>query len=171
MKLLGAILVMTASCGIGFLYAGELKKRKTELEELHILMKLFLGDIRYMRTALPEAISKAMLRHQGSYSAFLQEIADVMSQSPGIAFSDIWKTAVVNSLRQSSLNDTDKQRLIRFGETISYADRESIISCFEQYIEELREEINETHRVAGTKAKLYRSLGVLAGVFIVVLFI
>jgi len=43
--------------------------------------------------------------------------------------------------------------------------------CFEQYISELKEEINDISRVAGTKIKLYRSLGVLAGVFIVVLFI
>jgi len=171
MKLLGAILVMTASCGIGFLCAGEITKRKKELEEQYTLMRLILGDIRYMRATLPEAINKAIIRHQGSYAEFLRTTADMLAEAPGISLSDIWKRAVGKSLQQSSLNESDKQMLKSFGESLSVADRENVMLCFEQYISELKEEINDISRVAGTKIKLYRSLGVLAGVFIVVLFI
>ena len=171
MKILGAILVMMASCGIGFLYAGEINRRKMELEEQYNLMKLILGDIRYMRAVLPEAINKAIIRHQGSYMRFLKIISELLSESPGITFSDIWSTAVEKGLTQSALQQTDKQMLKRFGESVSLADRENTMLCFEQYISELKDEIEEISRVAGTKMKLYRSLGILTGAFIVVLFI
>jgi len=134
-------------------------------------MRLILGDIRYMRATLPEAINKAIIRHQGSYAEFMKTIAERLAEAPGISFSDIWKNAVEKSLRQSSLNETDKQMLKGFGESLSVADREHVMLCIEQYINELKEEINEINRVVGTKTKLYRSLGVLTGVFIVVLFI
>jgi len=171
MKILGAILVMTASCGIGFFCAGEVDKRKKELEEQYNLIRLIFGDIRYMRATLPEAVNKAIVRHQGSYSLFLRIIADRLSEAPGISLSDIWNDAVSNGLKQSSLKESDKQTLKNFGESVSLADRENVMMCFEQYISELKEEINGIKRAAGAKVKLYRSLGVLAGVFIVVLFI
>lgn len=171
MKIIGAIFVMIASCGIGFLFAGELKKRKQELVEQYNLMRLLLGDVRYMRAALPEAINKAIIRHQGSYSGFLRTVAELLGEAPGICLSDIWKRAVEESLQHSSLKESDKQMLKCFGESISVADRENVMLCFEQYLSELKEEIDAVSRVAGTKARLYRSLGVLTGIFIIVLFI
>lgn len=162
---------MVASCGIGFLYAGEINRRKRELEEQYNLMKLILGDIRYMRAVLPEAINKAIVRHQGSYSLFLRMLSDLLAESPGIAFTDIWRKAVDKGLIQSALQETDKQMLKQFGESVLLADRENTMLCFEQYIDELKEKIDGISRVVGTKCKLYRSLGILIGAFIIVLFI
>ena len=171
MKLLGIVLVISASSGIGFLYAGEIKKRKRELEELCNLLKLLLGDIRYMRATLPESVNKAMNRHKGCFSEFLNKLAKCLSESPGVALSDIWKCAVIEGLRFSSLNLEDKQMLIRFGEMIVSSERDTVISLLEQYIEELKNHIQLIHNTASVKVKLYRSLGILAGVFIVILLI
>ena len=79
--------------------------------------------------------------------------------------------AVEKGLKQSALTESDKQQLRQFGEAIEFSDRENIVMCFEQYLGVLKEEISEINRVVRTKTRLYRSLGVLAGVFIVVLFI
>ena len=62
MKIVGAAFVLISSGGIGFLYAQQLIKRVREMEELYQLLKLILGDIRYMRTTLPEAVEKARKR-------------------------------------------------------------------------------------------------------------
>ena len=134
-------------------------------------MRVILGDIRYMRATLPEAISKGIVRHHGSYSGFLKAVADMLEEAPGICFSDIWQKAVKDCLHQSALKEADKQILINFGESVSVADREHVMMCFEQYLDTLKDEIDGVSRVAGTKTKLYRSLGVLTGVFIIVLFI
>ena len=171
MKLVGAIFVMIASSGIGFLYASEVKKRKYELEELCNLLKMLLGDIRYMRSTLYESVKNAMRRHQGSYAEFLSNVSELLSDSPGIAFEDIWKQAVISGLRNGSLNTDDKQKIIRFGERISSAERETVIACFEQYIEEIGTEVKDVHNIVASKVKLYRSMGVLTGIFIVILLI
>jgi len=171
MRIIGAVLVMVASCGIGFLFAAEVSKRRKELEEQYSLMRLLLGDIRYMRDSFPEAIRKEMLRHKGSYDSFLNAVSERLCEAAGQSFAEIWRTAVESELQQSALTEADKQRMKYFGESITYTDRENVMMCFEHYLEELKEEIDGTNRVAGTKMKLYRSLGVLAGVFIIVLFI
>lgn len=171
MKLAGSVLVMIASSGIGFLYASEIKKRKYVLEELHNLLKLLLGDIRYMRASLCEAIGNAKRRHHGSFAGFLEEISELMSDSPGVALQDIWKQAVVKGLGNVSLNQEDKQRMIVFGGGISSPERDTVIACFEQYIEETEVKIKEVHNMAASKVKLYRSMGVLTGIFIVILFV
>lgn len=171
MKVIGAVLVMVASCGIGFLFAGELIKRKRNLEEQYRLMSLLLGDIRYMRATLPEAISKAITRHRGSYDLFLKAVLEMLCEGSGKSLAEVWIMAVEKGLKQSALTESDKQQLRQFGEAIEFSDRENIVMCFEQYLGVLKEEISEINRVVRTKTRLYRSLGVLAGVFIVVLFI
>lgn len=171
MKIIGSVLVMVSSCGIGFLYADEIRKRKEELEELYYLMKLILGDIRYMRATFPEAIARAMNRHKGNYSRFLNCIFDKMSDASGIAFQEIWKNAVEAGLAYSAITVEDKQKLIRLGETINVTDREIVMSSFELYISELKEVIGRLQSDAQIKKKFYRSLGILTGIFIVVMFI
>lgn len=171
MKVIGAVFVMVASCGIGFLFAGELNKRKRNLEEQYRLMSLLLGDIRYMRATFPEAISKAITRHRGGYELFLKMVLEMLSEASGKSLAEVWTMAVEKGLKQSALTESDKQRLRQFGEIIEFSDRENIVRCFEQYLGALKEEISEINRVVKTKTRLYRSLGVLAGVFIVVLFI
>ena len=76
MKIVGAAFVLISSGGIGFLYAQQLIKRVREMEELYQLLKLILGDIRYMRTTLPEAVEKARKRHKGSFQTFLFEVEE-----------------------------------------------------------------------------------------------
>lgn len=171
MKIIGAIFVLFASGGIGFLYARELMRRNKEIEELCQLLKMILGDIRYMRSTLPEAIAKAKKRHGGSYRLFLCEVEEGLQEANGVTFSQIWDMSVKRGLCTGALNEEDKQKMIRFGEAISSADRETIILYFEQYIDELQQINQELQRTVKDKVKLYRSLGVLSGIFLVVLFL
>lgn len=171
MKVFGAVLVIIASCGIGCLYADEIKRRKHELEEQYVLMRLILGDVRYMRATLSEAVNRAIKRHKGSYLEFLNEVAESLAEAPGISLSDIWERAVTNGLRCSALKTEDKQKMISFGESICSSECEIVISCFEEYICELKNRISELQDCMSAKGKLYRSLGLLTGLFIVVLFL
>ncbi len=171
MKLVGAFFVLFASGGIGFLFAQELVRRNKEMEELCQLLKTILGDIRYMRSTLPEAIGRAKKRHNGTYQLFLSEMEERLQQAQEGTFSQIWKVSVQNGLCTAALQDEDKQKMIRFGEAISSAEREMIILSFEQYIDELQHGIQEAQRTIKDKVKLYRSLGVLSGIFLVVLFL
>ena len=171
MKIVGAAFVLISSGGIGFLYAQQLIKRVREMEELYQLLKLILGDIRYMRTTLPEAVEKARKRHKGSFQTFLFEVEKRLRESPGISFADIWKEAIKNGLSLCALKEEDKQKLMCFGDAISAVDRETLMQCFEQYLYELQQEASELQRACAAKVKLYRCLGIMSGFFLVILFI
>ena len=171
MKLLGIVFVLISTGGIGFLCASELRRRKNQLEEQLALLKLMLGDIRYMKATLPEAIGKALRRHTGVYLDFLRETEEKLTNSPGIELSKIWSEAVKKGLHTSSLTKEDKENLIAFGDSICSLDRESLIASFEQYSEELNQEIHRIQEVIAPKTKLYRSIGILVGIFIVVILI
>ncbi len=171
MKLIGALMVMFSSCGIGFWFAGEIYKRKEELEEQYNLLKMMLGDIRYTRASFPESVEKAGKRHRGSYSAWLEELAKQIEASPGVTIADIWKAAVDVGLYQSALTKEDRKRFVEFGELLRVQERENVIAGFELYLSELEDEIDKVRGAITTKRKLYRSMGILIGIFIVVLFI
>lgn len=171
MKLIGAVMVMFSSCGIGFLFAKEFYKRKEELEEQYNLLKMMLGDIRYARASFPESVEKAGKRHRGSYSVWLEELARQIEDSPGVTIADIWKSAADTGLYQSALTKEDRKRFEEFGELLRVQEREPVIAGFEVYLSELADEIDKIRDAITTKTKLYRSMGILIGIFIVVLFI
>lgn len=162
---------MFSSCSIGFLFARELCKRKEELEEQYNLLKLMLGDIRYTRASLPESVDKARKRHEGSYFLWLEEIAKRMENSPGVTIADIWKDAADVGLYQSSLTKEERKKFVEFGELLRVHERENVIAGFEIYLSELEDEIVKIRGVVTMKTKLYRSMGILIGIFIVILFI
>ena len=135
------------------------------------MLKMMLGDIRYTRASFPESVEKAKKRHRGSYSVWLEEIAKQMEASSGVTIADIWKSAADLGLYQSALSKEDRKRFVEFGELLRVQERENVIAGFELYLSELEDEINKICDVITAKTKLYRSMGILIGIFIVVLFI
>lgn len=162
-------MVLAASSGIGFLYSFELRKRLEEINELCRVFKVILGDIRYTRASLPEAIKSAFARHDGSYHDFLHDMTEQLEHSPGISLGNIWSNICQKTLKESSLSKQDKKQLIDFGERIGFTDREQQMGEFELFIGYLEEEASAINGIIAAKAKLYRSLGVLIGVFIIII--
>lgn len=168
MKLLGSVMVMIASTGIGFLLASELQRRRKELMEQISLLKLMLGDIRYTRATLPEALKFAVRRHQGDYAVFLKEVAEQMELSPGIGPEQIWEKTAERVLKTNSLSKQDKHLFSKIGESFGFSEREQQIAAIELHINEIKEVVDGIDEVIAPKIKLYRSIGVLVGIFIIV---
>lgn len=165
-KILGCILVITSSAGIGFFFSNEMKYRIEDLKELRKLIVLLRGDIRYANTPLPEAISMISRRHTGCFVQFLNNVSGKSNELSGITFSSIWKEAVENTLNETSLNKKDKSYLIQFGESLGYLDKDMQMNTLDMYINQLEDEINELNKSVKEKTYLYNSLGIMAGIFI-----
>ena len=57
------------------------------------------------------------------------------------------------------------------GEVLGYLDLEMQLSSIELYLEQLELCIRESQEAARTKQKLYQSLGVAGGIFLVILLV
>lgn len=171
MKIMGCIMVIASSAGVGFYFSTELKSRISDLHELKKLVGLLRGDIRYASTPLPEAINAIARRHTGRFQMFLCFVSSKLDELSGITFATIWKEAAERELINTSLNKKDKLQLVQFGENLGYLDKEMQINTIDLYIEQMEGEIKELSRTAKEKAYLYNTLGIMAGVFITIIMV
>ncbi len=171
MKVIGCVLVIASSTGIGFYFSNEMKSRIEDLKELKKLIGLLKGDIRYANTPLPEAISVIARRYRGSFSKFFCYTSTRLQELSGQTFTEIWKTGVEKELVNTSLSKKDRAALISFGENLGYLDKEMQMNTFELYLSQLEEEIAELSAAVKERSYLYNSLGIMAGVFISIIMI
>jgi stage III sporulation protein AB len=171
MKIIGCILIILSTTGMGFYFSSIMKCRMEDLKEWKKLICLLRGDIRYASTPLPEAISSAGRRHEGNFHAFLNTVGTQLQELAGETLAAIWKSAAEKELSNTSLNTKDKVQLIRFGENLGYLDKDTQMNTFELYLSQLDEEIADLSRTVKGKAYLYNSLGIMAGIFITIIMI
>lgn len=171
MKIIGCILVIVSSASIGFFFSNEMKYRIDNLKELKKLILLLRGDIRYANTPLPEAIAAITRRQSGSYNDFFLYVSKKLGELSGQTFSEIWKEAVLLKLSDTSLTKKDKLQLAQLGENLGYLDKDMQMNTFDLFLSQLEEEIKDLSKTVKEKAYLYNTLGILAGVFIIIIMI
>lgn len=169
MKIIGAVLVITSSSAFGFYMSSSLKDRIEDMKELKKNILILRGDIRYGSTPLPEAIGAIAGRHEGNFAKFFTHIYEELIKLDGVRFFDIWKIAVEQKLKDTSLNKNDKEHLMKLGENLGYLDKDMQINIIDLYIEQLEAEILEASKVLKEKAHLYNTLGVMAGIFVTII--
>lgn len=169
MKIIGAVLIITSSSAMGFYISSNLRDRIEDMKELKKNVLILRGDIRYGNTPLPEAIGAIASRHEGNLAQFFTYIYEEVMKLDGKRFFEIWKMAVEQKLKDTSLNKNDKEHLIKLGENLGYLDKDMQINIIDLYIEQLEAEILEASKVLKEKAHLYNTLGVMAGIFVTII--
>lgn len=167
-KLAGCILILFSTSGIGFLYAGELVRRQEDLCALKTMAIHLRGEIRYAMTALPEAVEHVAKRHDGRLKPFLTEISKRLSERNGESMVQIW-TDCEEKLKVTSLTKKDKLSLHQLGESLGYLDKEMQLATIDLFLSQTEEAIIELAKVAKERKRLYQSLGILSGAFLIIL--
>lgn len=170
-KIIGCILIVCSCSGMGMHFSKELRNRISDLREIKKLIYLLKGDIRYAHTPLPEAVQALSIRHEGKFKNFLTVIARRLQELGGVSFYTIWKEAVEKELNNTSLTNKDLKALSVLGESLGYLDKDMQINTLELYIEQIEAEIHELSRSVKEKSYMYNALGVMGGIFIIIIMV
>ncbi len=171
MKIIGCILVIISSTGMGFFLSNEMRCRIDNLKELKKLINLLRGDIKYANTPLPEAISTITRRQSGSYDAFFNYISKKLYEMSGQTFSQIWMEAVHKELAETSLSKKDKLQMVQFGENLGYLDKDMQMNTIDLFLSQIEEEIKDLSKTIKEKAYMCNTLGIMSGIFIIIIMI
>ena len=150
LKITGACLILCSAAGIGASFSGDLKRRVRELRILKQLVYMLQGEIRYARLPLPEAFCHVSVRLPVPFGTFLSETADELKKADGRTLGEVWKMEEAKHLKGLHLVRADLEQLESLGE-------------------ELENSIAEAKEHMGSRQKLYQSLGIAGGVFLVIL--
>lgn len=170
-KVLGAILVLCSSTAIGFYFSSILKSRLEDLKEIKKYFLILKGDIRYGKTPLPEAIKELAERSEGNFHLFFLNLEERMSRLDGEPFQLIWEQGITKDLKNTSLTKEDKMCLTRMGNNLGYLDQDMQLNTIDLYVSQLELTIKELYTGIGEKTRLYKTMGIMAGLFLTIIMI
>ena len=163
LKAAGLFLLFSGCFSLGIGKSRGLKKRLELLRELKKLLLLLSGEIRCAKTPLPEAFRKIGRKAEDPFGTFFQKVAEELTgenrKLPETAFSRQMKL-----LKESPLTPD-------LGKDLGYPDLSVQLETLKLFEENLEELIKKAAADYRGKAKVYRYLGALAGLFLVVFLI
>ena len=160
MKYLGLLCMAAAAVAGGFLLAGEWEMRVKMLGIFRQMAVYLKARILYSNETLPEALKEIGSRFSDGNSGMAADARNNIER-----FEEMEKFPDDLPLRKQDL-----EALQALGENLGYADKKTQERTILFYLEQADDSLAFLKKEMESRTKLYRSLGMAAGLFILVLF-
>ena len=124
LKLVGAVLIIFASAGLGCLKSRELMLHEKNLEEFLQVILCLKGEIRCGNSSLSDALRDTACRCRGRYEEFLERVAACIEAKTEEKLSIIFQNCTENYLTDLKLDEDERRKISLLGEKLGYLDRE-----------------------------------------------
>lgn len=165
----GLALIVLACTALGAGMGRQLLERVCALKEMERLLSMLKGEIRYAATPLGDAFAQLSGRCGERYRAFLAGLSRALNMRGGKGIAELFQECAEATLQKSGLTRADIEQLLQLGMRLGYLDCEMQVHAIELYQEELAADRAAAEADYREKAKVFRSLGFLGGLFLVIL--
>ncbi|MCX7715222.1 MAG: hypothetical protein N2171_05810 [Clostridia bacterium] len=165
-KMMGGICILSATTYLGFERAHLLYKRVKYIMNIKTSLTMLESEIGFCANRLDSAfmtISK-LSDTQGLFSQTAKKL-----QSVGI--KEAWEMSVRAHREKMRLTGEDTEILLSFGAELGMTDRENQIKNIRYITSLLEKQYKEAKEEYERMARTYRSIGILSGLFLIVLLI
>jgi len=163
LKLIGSILIITATTGIGFTKSKDMQNCLNTLEELKKLFCLLRSELQYTHAPFAELFSKISEKTSTPYREWLSNLSQRLMNKTRSSFWEIWCLSITEDMKEANLKEEELEELKNVGKNMEY------IESLELYIEQLEYRIKNTREAYRSKRKLCQSMGIMGGIFLVIL--
>ena len=198
MKFWGMVLIVASCSGLGFQLAFLYSRRVRECRQIEQSLQRLLGEIRFHQLPLTEALRETGQAAAGTaFAVFLLRVAEQLEAGgagrygPGSSntggpnaepagaeqpdmnqetytLAQLWQWELDRFARDSLLGE--EQELLReLGQELGVLDLEAQVGTLQHCLEQWRGRIEELQRQEEAHGRLYRGVGVSAGVFLAIL--
>lgn len=155
------------SAGLGILLSDRLNKRVKELDRNLIFIDKLKTCLTYQNLPTNEMIEQLAGDPSCNTLPYLETCCELLQGRTN--FPEAWRGAVKQSKGKTSLTEADLAPLLSLSEIVGSADVEGQLSALSMVEELLKRQRQEAREAKEKKGRLYRSLGALAGVGMVII--
>ena len=157
LKIFGCCAIIMACTAFGVEHGNEVSKHRKALEELHKIFTLFQLEVQFTKIPVREVFIKLLSKADPPYKSWMEDIDHIGN------FEEDWSKLIDTHFQESHLTKEEKNELKALGKNLGCSEAISLyLSSLELSIQNTREEEKE-------KKKLYQSMGVMGGIFLVIL--
>lgn len=171
MKWTGAVLILISAPGLGMWLAARWKGRLSQLEKLRQMIYFLKGEITYSHAPLAEALERVGRRSGGVLGGMFVRAAQRICAQEGESLQEIWQQEVDGMAQKEKglpLAGEDLDQLKGLGQHLGYLDVDMQERTLLLYLEQLDMTIGYLRDHRREKCRLYTSLGVMGGIFLVI---
>ena len=163
-KIIGSVLIVLSCTAFGVEKSRELSIHRKELEELQRLFTNIHAELKYMKIPVGELFMK--LRGKvGVYQEWLEFLTKNVHKCYGRTLEEVWTSSIDNYFQKTFLTKSELEELKQIGKQIGQPE------AIRLYLIQLENSIQNTREEEKEKKKLYQSMGILCGIFIVLVLI
>ena len=156
-------------CRAGLLESLRLKKRIDQLKLLIRIASCLEGEISFAKTTLPEALRSVGGRLASPFSEFLRDLASRLETCPGKSFGELLRQSAAAHLEGTELCREDLEDFYGAAADLGYLDGKMQVHILKTYRMEQERKVLRLTGELPAKQKLFQSLGILGGIFLVIL--
>lgn len=169
LKLVGAGMTIVCCGAMGAGVCRDMRKRIRLLQELRRMAIILTSEITYANAALEEAFAELAKRLADPAGAFFGHVRQRMQEGEHGVLGEIFKKQSLRDFKGSGLKKTDLESLWTLGGQLGYLDTEMQKKTLAYYLEQVNAACMQAQEEYKEKEKLFRCLGISAGIFLVIL--
>lgn len=153
------------------LFSDSFKRRVEQLEDLQNVLSSLEFNIGFMNLTLREALMRCGEVANGGIRDVVMYVCDRLSEERCCDMQGLWKRALDRFGQELCLTKDDKKILTDFAKNLGSGDCANEINNIKMALARLSVAENDAREIAKRNVKMYRGLGFLAGIFIVIVLI
>lgn len=169
LKVLGSIFVIGTTTLLGIQKGVSIRKNYEELQYIQKLVYQIQSEIRYLRAPLGDIVVKLGRESKAPYGEWLLSLGNDMASRSGKPFSRLWEQGVRQHLGSLRLPEQEVERLCLLGNQLGNADMELQMQTLSLYQQQLSQTLEDLRKTMDNKVKLSRCIGIISGIFLVIL--
>ena len=168
LKIAGSVIVIMSCAFLGFILSADCRKRPQQLRELQSFLQMFENQISYLSDVIADAFER-IGRISGSETwIFFSGTVEALKERKAKSASEAWEYAVRSNIKKTSLNREDEEILVSFGKILGSTDLEGQIKNIRLTLGQLRLQESKAEESRAKNENMYRSLGILGGIAVVI---
>lgn len=160
-------LVIAGCTSVGFLLSRIFSDRLEDLKNLHTFLNILQNKIKFTHLPLNEIFEQ--IGEMNTKTKIKRIFLKCSNKLKDMNMEKAWAEAIEEEVFFLNLNNEDIDTLISLGHTLGKSDIEGQISEIEEFKERLNVQIREAELQKNKNSKLYKSLGTIVGLVIVIL--
>ena len=159
---------IASTAGIGWRFGTELKNYLQQMRYIRYVAGLIKGELEYTGAPLAEVFRETGRRVKKPFSTWLVRMASEIDEREESAFARIWNRGIDRDLRELNLQSEHSILLKDLGTFLGQIDQETVGNSMQLYLNRLDLEIEKLREGLAAKRKIGNCLGVMGGIFLVV---
>ena len=164
-KWIGLILIGSGLACSGFWMAYRLDRRLEEYRQLQRVLMVLSGRMR-IGEPLEQALESCILAGSGPWEGWLRQMAQRLAQREPL--SGVWEEELQKAKGSLHLEKEDYQMLAGLGSSLQGARLENCLGLISQQQDYFHAQQQMLEQVIAEQGRMYRSIGVLAGILVMV---